>query len=112
MSHCWHGCGKDPRVESSGVAEKGGAHSLYPVESVRGNHIIVSAQPLVFVFVFALYCICIVLYCISFHPRELVKRNHIMSQITFSLKGAVWGMVLDQPVCCNIANIVALVILL
>ena len=95
MSHCSHGCEKDSRVESSGVAEKGGAHSLYPVESVRGNHIIVSAQPLVFVFVFALYCICIVLYCISFHSMELVRRNHIMSQIAFSLKGAVWGMMLD-----------------
>ena len=77
MSHCSLGCGKDSRVGSSGVAGKGGAHSLYPAESVRGNHIIVSAQPLVFVFVFALYCICIVLYCISSHGACQEESYHV-----------------------------------
>ena len=75
---------------------------------VSGGIISLSAHNRLYLYLY-LHCIAFVLYCIVFHPMELVKRNHIMSQITFSLKGAVWGMMLDYPVCCNI---VALVILL
>ena len=93
MSHCSLGCEKDPRVESSGVAVWAERTPFIPWR-VSGGIISLSAHNRLYLYLY-LHCIAFVLYCIVFHPMGLVRRNHIMSQIAFSLKGAVWGMMLD-----------------